>query len=117
MSKTNPASDNHYTKNKSISFFPFFYDNFFLNTSNAYARSFSSSIEFNKELLYAFAEFWRMYLSTVYEYNKSWKDFTELDKIIRSRSHKIFDAKFREERFIKLLSDTVANYSELAKIT
>jgi hypothetical protein len=58
-----------------------------------------------------------MYLSTVYEYNKSWKDFTELDKIIRSRSHKIFDAKFREERFIKLLSDTVANYSELAKIT
>ncbi|HZA06418.1 MAG TPA: alpha/beta fold hydrolase, partial [Nitrososphaeraceae archaeon] len=54
---------------------------------------------------------------TISEYNKSWKDYTELDKTIRSRSHKVFDAKFREERFVKLLSDTVANYSELAKIT
>jgi class III poly(R)-hydroxyalkanoic acid synthase PhaC subunit len=58
-----------------------------------------------------------MHLTTISEYNKSWKDFTELDKIIRSRSHKIFDAKFRDERFVKSLSDTVANYSELAKIT
>jgi polyhydroxyalkanoate synthase subunit PhaC len=89
----------------------------FINTFAAYARSFSSSIEFNRELLYASAEVWRMYLSTISEYNKSWKDFSELDKRIMSGSHKIFDAKFREERFVKLLSDTVANYSELAKIT
>src|SRR5919198_5079107 len=111
------ASDNHYTKNKSISFIPLFYDSFFINTSNAYARSLYSSIEFNNELLYAFAEFWRMYISTVYEYNKFWKEFTKLDKIIRSRSHKILDSKFREERFVNSLSDTVASYSELAKIT
>jgi polyhydroxyalkanoate synthase subunit PhaC len=89
----------------------------FINTFAAYARSFSSSIEFTRELLYAFAELWRMYISTISEYNKSWKDFSELDKTIISGSHKIFDAKFREERFVKLLSDTVANYSELAKIT
>jgi polyhydroxyalkanoate synthase subunit PhaC len=56
---------------------------------------------------------------------KSWKDFTELDKTLRNRSHKIFekfrdkifDKKFREERFVNSLSDTVASYSELAKIT
>jgi hypothetical protein len=65
-------------------------------------------------LLYAFSDFWAMYLNTLSD--KSWTDFTELDKIIRSRAHKIFDAKFREERFVKLLSDTIARYSELAKI-
>ena len=117
MSKTDLASNSHYTESKYTSPFPFFYDSFFTNTSNAYARWFSSSIEFNRELLYAFAEFWRMYLNTISEYNKSWVDFAELDKTIRSRSHKIFDSKFREERFVKLLSDAVANYSELAKIT
>jgi len=116
MDKIHPGSHD-YSKNKSTSFFPFIYDSFFINTSNAYASSFLSSIEFNRELFYAFAEFWRMYLSTISEYNKSWKGFTELDKTIRSRSQKIFDAKFREERFVKLISDTVANYSELAKIT
>ena len=119
MSKTNLASDDHYTKNKGKNTLPspFSYDIFFTNASNPYTRFFLSSIEFNRELLYAFAEFWRMHLTTISEYNKSWKDFTELDKIIRSRSHKIFDAKLRDERFVKSLSDTVANYSELAKIT
>jgi class III poly(R)-hydroxyalkanoic acid synthase PhaC subunit len=68
-------------------------------------------------LLSAFAEFWKMYLSTISEYDKSWEDFAELDKVIRSRAHKIFDSKFREERFVKLLSDTVANYSKLTKTT
>ena len=110
MSKTNFASDNHYTKNKNTSPSPFSYDIFFTNTSNAYTRFFLSSIEFNRELLYAFAEFWRMYLDTISEYNKSWKDLSELDKTIRSRSHKIFDSKFREERFVKMLSDTLAYY-------
>jgi polyhydroxyalkanoate synthase subunit PhaC len=117
MSKTHVRSDNYYSKNKSIPFFPFFYDSFFVNTSIAYARLFRSSIEFNQELLYAFAEVWRMYLGTISEYNKSWEDYNELDKTIRSRSHKIFDAKFREERFVRSLSDTIANYSELVKIT
>jgi class III poly(R)-hydroxyalkanoic acid synthase PhaC subunit len=117
MSKTNLASDDDYTKNKNTLPSHFSYDTFFTNTSNAYTRFFLSSIEFNRELLYAFAEFWRMHLTTISEYNRSWKDFTELDKLIRSRSHKIFDSTFREERFVKLLSDTVANYSELAKIT
>ncbi|MFL6357942.1 MAG: alpha/beta fold hydrolase, partial [Nitrososphaeraceae archaeon] len=41
----------------------------------------------------------------------------ELDKILRSRFQKIFNEKFREERFVNYLSDTVASYSELAKIT
>jgi hypothetical protein len=40
-----------------------------------------------------------MYLNTISEYNRSWNDFTELDKTLRSRSQKIFE-KFREERFV-----------------
>jgi polyhydroxyalkanoate synthase subunit PhaC len=111
MSKTNVLSD------KSTWSFLFFYERFFIDTLNAYASLFPSFTEFNRELLSAFAEFWRMYLNTISEYNKSWKDLSQLDKTIRNRSHKIFDSKFREERFVKLLSDTVANYSELAKIT
>src|SRR5215212_3725069 len=115
MPKTNHISNNC---SKSTLFFPSFYKSFFMNIPNAYTRSFLSSFEFNRELLYAFAEFWRMYLTTIIsEYNKSWKDLSELDKTIRSRSHKIFDSKFREKRFVKLLSDTIANYSELATIT
>ena len=58
-----------------------------------------------------------IYLSTISEYNKSWKDLSELDKILRSRFRKAFDEKFREERFVNTLSDTIASYSELAKTT
>jgi polyhydroxyalkanoate synthase subunit PhaC len=84
---------------------------------NIFAKALSSSSQFNTELFNAFAEAYRMYLSTISEYNKSWKDFAELDKILRIRFQKIFDEKFREERFVNSLSDTVASYSWLAKIT
>jgi class III poly(R)-hydroxyalkanoic acid synthase PhaC subunit len=112
MSGSNNALNNW---SKSDFSFPSFYNNFFINMLNTYARAFSSSIEFNRDLLYAFAEFWRMYLDTITEYNKSWKDLSGLDKTIRSRAHKIFDSKLREERFVKMLSDTLTYYSELAK--
>jgi polyhydroxyalkanoate synthase subunit PhaC len=115
MAKTNSNSD-QYNKNKSSTSFAF-YNASFMNTSNAFTRALSNSIQFNTGLLNAFAEVYRMYLSTISEYNRSWKDFTELDKILRSRFQKIFDEKFREERFVNSLSDTVASYSELAKTT
>jgi hypothetical protein len=57
MSKTDPRSDprsDHYSNNKNTSF-PF-YGSFLINISNAYTRSLSSSIQFNRELLNAFAE-------------------------------------------------------------
>jgi hypothetical protein len=84
---------------------------------DVFGRALLSSIQFNTELFNAFAEAYKMYLSTIFEYNRSWNDFTELDKTLRSRSQKTFDEKFREEGFVNSLSDTVANYSELAKIT
>jgi polyhydroxyalkanoate synthase subunit PhaC len=114
MDKTNSSSD-QYNKNKQGIFS--FYDIFFINMYNALPKALSSSTQFNIELFNAFAEAYRMYLSTISEYNRSWKGFAELDKILRSRFQKIFDEKFREERFVNSLSDTVASYSELAKIT
>jgi hypothetical protein len=114
MDKTNSSSD-QYNKNKQGIFS--FYDVFFINMYNALPKALSSSTQFNIELFNAFAEAYRMYLSTISEYNRSWKGFAELDKILRSRFQKIFDEKFREERFVNSLSDTVASYSELAKIT
>jgi hypothetical protein len=112
MDKTNSSSD-QYNKQGIFSF----YDIFFINMYNTFGNALLSSIQFNTELFNAFAQAYRMYLSTIFEYNRSWKDFAELDKILRSRFQKIFDKKFREERFVNSLSDTVASYSELAKIT
>jgi class III poly(R)-hydroxyalkanoic acid synthase PhaC subunit len=114
MDKTSSSSD-QYNKNKKGIFS--FYDRFFINIYNTFGDALLSSIQFNTELFNAFAEAYRIYLSTISEYNRSWKDFTELDKTLRSRFQKIFDEKFREERFVNLLSDLVASYSELAKIT
>jgi polyhydroxyalkanoate synthase len=65
----------------------------------------------------AFAEAYPIYLNTISEYNKSWKNLSELDKILRSRFRKAFDEKFIEEDFVNTLSDTITNYSELAKVT
>src|SRR5919197_1415810 len=116
MSKTDPGPDSYSkNKNKNTSF-PF-YETFFINMFNPYVRFLSSSMQFNGELLNAFAEAWRTYISTIFEYNKSWNDYTQLDKTLRSKFHKIFNEKFREERFVNTISDIVASYSELAKIT
>ena len=116
MSKnTDPRSDSYSKKNKSTSL-PF-YNTFFINTSNAYVRFFSSSIQFNRDLFDAFTEVWRTYFSTIPEYNKSWSNYNELDKTLRSKFHKLFNEKFREEHFVNAISDIIASYSELAKIT
>ena len=78
---------------------------------------YQSSTRFNIELENAFAEAYPIYLNTISEYNKSWKDLSDLDNILRSRFRKAFDEKFREKRFVNSLSDTITSYSELAKIT
>src|SRR5919198_79631 len=111
--KNNSTSNYQYNNNEDYrkSVFPLYYYNnvFFRNIgllSNAFTKMLSNSIEFNAELLNTFAQAYNMYLGTISEYDKSWKDYTQLDKILRSRSHKIFDAKFREERFVNPLSDT-----------
>jgi polyhydroxyalkanoate synthase subunit PhaC len=100
--------------NRSI--FPF-YDRFFINMSNAFSRALLNSTQFNTELFNTFVEAYSMYLGTISEYNRFWKDLAELEKILRSKYRKLFDEKFREERFVNTLSDTIASYSELAKTT
>src|ERR671931_44418 len=112
MDKTNSSLD-QYNKQGIFSF----YDILFINMYNIFGKALSSSTQLNTELLNTFTEAYRMYLSTISEYNRSWKDFAELDRTLRSRFQKIFDEKFREEEFVNTLSDTVASYSELAKIT
>ena len=114
MDKTNTSSDQH-DKNKNKSVFPS-YDRFFVNMYNAFGRALSSSTQFNTELFNAFAEAYSIYLSTISEYSRSRKDLPGLDKTLRSRFGNVFDEKFREERFVNALSDTVASYSELAKV-
>ena len=85
--------------------------------SNAFSRALSNSRQFNTELFNIFAEAYSMYLGTISEYNRSWKDLAELEKILRSKYCKLFNEKFREERFVNTLSNTIASYSELAKVT
>jgi polyhydroxyalkanoate synthase len=84
--------------------------------TNALAEALSSSTQFNVELWNAFAETYPLYLGTITEYNKSWKDLTRLDAILRSKFRKALDEKFREEKFVDLLSDNVTSYSKLAKV-
>ena len=109
---TTTSSSNEYTQ----STFPF-YDNSFLDIFNAFAQALSNTTRFNTILFNAFADAYPIYLNVISQYNKSWKDLSELDNILRSRYRKAFDEKFREKNFIDTLSDTVTSYSELARVT
>ena len=109
---TTTSSSNEYTQ----STFPF-YDNSFLDIFNAFAQALSNTTRFNLILFNAFADAYPIYLNVISQYNKSWKDLSELDNILRSTYRKAFDKKFREKNFIDTLSDTVTGYSELARVT
>ena len=120
MAKTDNSNTDQYStdnNNKKHIIFPFYDNSFFMNMSKAFNTALSNSTQFNTELYNAFAEAYLIYLNTISEYNRSWKDFAELDKTLRSRFHKVFDEKFREQSFVNALSDTIASYSELAKVT
>jgi polyhydroxyalkanoate synthase len=109
---TTTSSSNEYIQ----STFPF-YDNSFLDIFNAFAQALTNTTRFNTILFNAFADAYPIYLNVISQYNKSWKDLSELDKILRSRYRKAFDEKFREKKFIDTLSDTITSYSELARVT
>jgi polyhydroxyalkanoate synthase len=94
-----------------------FYVNSYIDISNAFARALLNTTQFNMILSNAFADTYPIYFSAISEYNKSWKDLSELDKILRSRFRKAFDAKFREGNFINTLSETITSFSELARVT
>ena len=109
---TTTSSSNEYTQRT----FPF-YDNSFLDIFNAFAQALTNTTRFNTILFNAFADAYPIYLNVISQYNKSWKDLSELDNILRSRYRKAFDEKFREKKFIDTLSDTITSYSELARVT
>jgi polyhydroxyalkanoate synthase subunit PhaC len=111
MATTTSSSDQY-----SQRIFPF-YTNSFIDIFNAFARALSNTTRFNIILSNAFADVYPIYLNAISEYNKSWKDLSELDKTLRSRFQKTFDEKFREEDFVNTLSDTITSYSELARVT
>jgi polyhydroxyalkanoate synthase subunit PhaC len=109
---TTTSSSKEYTQ----STFPF-YDNSFLDIFNAFAQALTNTTRFNTILFNALADAYPIYLNVISQYNKSWKDLSELDNILRSRYRKAFDEKFREKKFIDTLSDTITSYSELARVT
>jgi hypothetical protein len=85
-----------------------FYENSLMNVSNAFAQASLSSIQFSIKLSNAFTEAYPIYLNTLYEYNRSWKDLSELDKILRSRTRRPDDRKRCSQR-------TLAQSRELVK--
>ena len=89
----------------------------FADTFNAFARILSNSAQFNIVLSNAFSPSYPIYLNTISEYNRSWNDLSELDKVLRGRFRKAFDDKFRNADFINRLSDVITSYSEFAKLT
>jgi class III poly(R)-hydroxyalkanoic acid synthase PhaC subunit len=96
--------------------FPF-YHNSFIDISDAFSRALLNTTQFNIILSKAFVDAYPIYINAISEYNKTWKNLSELDQILRSRFRKAFDEKFRENNFVNTLSDTVTSYSELARVT
>jgi class III poly(R)-hydroxyalkanoic acid synthase PhaC subunit len=89
--------------------FPVYYNNVFGNAM-------LNSLQFNIELSSAFSEAYFTYCDIISEYHKSWNNLPDLETILKKRFRNIFDKKFREEQFVETLSNTVASYSEVAKV-
>ena len=75
------------------------------------------SFQFNTNLFNIFVEIYSIYRDTISRLDGSGKDQPELDKTLRTKFGKVFEERFREERFLRNLSDTVASNSQLIKIT
>jgi class III poly(R)-hydroxyalkanoic acid synthase PhaC subunit len=86
------------------------------NITDVFGEVLSSYTQFNLELWNAFTEAYPIWLGTASEYNKSWKNLSELDKVLSTKFRKILDEKFRDQGFVNSLSDIVTSYSKLAKI-
>ena len=89
MAKIDNSNTDQYSRNnnKKHIVFPLYDNSFFMNMYNAFNAALINSTQFNTELYNAFAEAYLIYLSTISEYDRSWKDFAELEKTLRSRFH------------------------------
>jgi predicted nucleotide-binding protein (sugar kinase/HSP70/actin superfamily) len=81
-----------------------FYESSFIDASNAVAQALSTSTQFNMKLYNVFTTAYHIYINTISEYNKSWKDLSELDKVLRSKFLNALDEKFREKEISLVLS-------------
>jgi polyhydroxyalkanoate synthase len=86
------------------------------NITDVFTELLPSSMQFNIQLWSAFVESYPIYLTTISEYDKSWKDMSGLDTALRSKFRKALDDKFRQDKFVNSLSDNVASYSKLANV-
>jgi hypothetical protein len=59
--------------------------NSFADISKALARALSSTAQFNIVLSNAFSQSYPIYLNTLSEYNKSWKNLSELDRVLKKQ--------------------------------
>jgi len=107
--------DKNYTNEDTSSFHIFPVNNF-----DVLARAFSSSFQFNINLYNIFGEVYSMYLDTTSRIGAPsehhWKNLSEVDKTLIAKSGQIFDARLREDQFLRNLSDTLTSSSELIKI-
>jgi class III poly(R)-hydroxyalkanoic acid synthase PhaC subunit len=91
-------------------------ENFIHLRDTLYSAS-ANFTRFNEKIINTFSETYSVYLKAILEDGNNAKDLSELEKIIRSRINNIFNLRFRDEDFVRSLSDTVASYSALAKST
>ena len=61
------------------------------NITDVFGEVLSSHTQFNLELWNVFTEAYPIWLSTASEYNKSWKNLSELDKVLRTKFRKTLD--------------------------
>ena len=104
MSTTDSRADKY---SKNTEYFPFYNASLIYNY-DVLARAFSSSFQFNTNLFNIFVEIYSIYRDTISRLDGSGKDQPELDKTLRTKFGKVFEERFREERFLRNLSDTVA---------
>jgi len=83
---------------------------------NIIGRAYQTALRFYGMLAVAFSDAYLIYHKTLYE-NKNLQNRTEVEKITMGKIRDMFDTRFRDDRFVRTLSDFVEVYSELAKVT
>ena len=83
---------------------------------NDFVNSCSSFIDFHTNLAGVFMDN-SVALSRIFLDKDNWLDLQALEKMCLSKSHDIFDTRFRQEDFVNSLSNAINCYSKLAKAT
>lgn len=84
---------------------------------NPFVNAYSSSLKFYTQLSKCFLDVSPIFSSAFYDAKELKKDPTEIEKIAIANAREVFEKRFREESFVKSLSELVDNYAKLAKVT